>query len=159
AIVHQMTSLAGADYTKPDKAFALTNRLRTEGAKHLLAAAGDARFIAQSYAGWPYARSGAAVKSERDPLDPAPPKGTRETHAAIGELERRTLAAGGVVLRYGGFYGPGSGIRRGGEQVEQVRARKFPLVGDGGGIWSFVHTEDVATATLLALEQWRPGEI
>jgi nucleoside-diphosphate-sugar epimerase len=159
AIIHQMTSLKGVDFSKPDKAFALTNRLRTEGAEHLLAAANGARFIAQSYAGWPYAQTGGPVKSESDPLDPDPPKGIRETLAAIVKLERLTLEAGGVVMRYGGFYGPGSGIRRGGEQVELLRKRKFPLIGDGGGVWSFVHTEDVAAATLLALEKGRAGEI
>jgi nucleoside-diphosphate-sugar epimerase len=162
AILHQMTSLSGADFTKPDKAFALTNRLRTEGTEHLLAAAAAAgveRFVAQSYAGWPYARSGGPVKTEADPLDPEPPKGIRETHAAIRRLERMVIDAGGIVLRYGGFYGPGSGITTGGEQVELIRKRKFPLVGDGGGVWSFVHTEDVATATLAALERGRPGEI
>jgi nucleoside-diphosphate-sugar epimerase len=162
AILHEMTSLAGADFTKPDKAFALTNRLRTEGTEHLLAAAasvGVERFVAQSYAGWPYARSGGPVKTEADPLDPEPPKGIRETHAAIRRLERMASEAGGIVLRYGGFYGPGSGITAGGEQVELIRRRKFPLVGDGGGVWSFVHTEDVATATLAALERGRPGEI
>jgi nucleoside-diphosphate-sugar epimerase len=162
AILHQMTSLSGADLAKPDRAFALTNRLRIEGTEHLLAAAGAVgveRFIAQSYAGWPYARSGGPVKTEADPLDPEPPKGIRETLAAIARLERMVIDAGGIVLRYGGFYGPGSGITAGGEQVELIRKRKFPLVGDGGGVWSFVHTEDVATATLAALERGRRGEI
>jgi nucleoside-diphosphate-sugar epimerase len=162
AILHEMTSLTGADYRRPDRAFALTNRLRTEGTEHLLAAAaavGVERFIAQSFAGWPYARSGGPVKSEDDPLDPDPPKGIRQTHAAIRRLERTVTEAGGIVLRYGGFYGPGSGITPGGEQVEQIRARKYPLVGDGGGVWSFVHTEDVASATVAALERARAGEI
>ncbi len=162
AILHEMTSLAGADYRRPDRAFAVTNRLRTEGTEHLLAAAAEVgveRFIAQSFAGWPYARSGGPVKSEDDPLDPDPPKGIRETHAAIRGLERMVTDAGGIVLRYGGFYGPGSGITPGGEQVEMIRKRKFPLVGDGGGIWSFLHTEDAASATALALERGRPGEI
>jgi 2-alkyl-3-oxoalkanoate reductase len=162
AILHQMTSLAGADFRRPDHAFKLTNRLRTEGTEHLLAAArevGVERFVAQSFAGWPYARTGGTIKSEDDPLDPAPPRGIQETHAAIRRLEQMVLAANGIVLRYGGFYGPGSGITAHGEQVELIRKRKFPLVGDGAGIWSFVHTEDAATATLAALERGRPGTI
>jgi nucleoside-diphosphate-sugar epimerase len=162
AILHEMTSLAGADFRRPDHAFKLTNRLRTEGTEHLLAAAAAAgveRFIAQSFAGWPYARDGGPVKSEDDPLDPAPPKGIQETHAAIRRLERMVLEAGGIVLRYGGFYGPGSGITADGEQVELIRKRKFPLVGDGAGVWSFLHTDDAASATLAALERGKPGEI
>jgi nucleoside-diphosphate-sugar epimerase len=162
AILHQMTALAGVDFSKMDRAFALTNRLRVEGTEHLLAAARSAgveRFVAQSYAGWPYARTGGPVKSEADPLDPDPPKGVQETLAAIRRLEELVVRAGGVVLRYAGFYGPGSGITPDGEQVRMIRRRKFPLVGDGGGVWSFVHTEDVATATVAALERGRPGEI
>jgi 2-alkyl-3-oxoalkanoate reductase len=163
AIVHQMTALGGdLDLRNPDKTFALTNRLRTEGTDHLLAAAeaaGVRRFVAQSYAGWPYARTGGPVKTEADPLDPDPPRGLRETHAAIRRLEALVTGAGGVILRYGGFYGPGTGLAPGGEQLEMVRARKFPLIGDGGGIWSFAHTEDVATATVAALERGREGEI
>jgi nucleoside-diphosphate-sugar epimerase len=162
AILHEMTSLAGVDFRRPDRAFAVTNRLRTEGTSHLLAAAREAgveRFIAQSYAGWPYARTGGAIKTEDDPLDPAPPKGIQETHAAIARLERMVVDAGGIVLRYGGFYGPGSGITPDGEQVELLRKRKFPLVGDGAGIWSFLHTDDAASATVAALERGRPGQI
>jgi nucleoside-diphosphate-sugar epimerase len=163
AIVHQMTALSGdLDLRNPDKTFAATNRLRTEGTDHLLAAAeaaGVKRVVAQSYAGWPYGRAGGPPKTEDDPLDPDPPRGLRETLAAIRHVETRVTAAGGVVLRYGGFYGPGTGIAPGGEQLEAVRARKFPLIGDGGGIWSFAHTEDLATATVAALERGRDGEI
>ncbi len=163
AIVHEMTALSSMNpRQKPDRVFAMTNRLRTEGTEHLLAAAraaGVERFVAQSYAGWPYARAGGPVKSEDDPLDPQPPKGITETHAAIRRLERLVLEAGGVVLRYGGFYGPGSGITAGGDQVELIRKRKFPLVGDGGAVWSFIHTDDAASATLAALERGRPGQI
>ena len=115
--------------------------------------------IAQSFAGWPYARTGGTIKTEADPLDPDPPKGIRETHAAIRRLEELVTEAGGIVLRYGGFYGPGSGMAPGGEQVEMIRKRKFPLVGNGEGIWSFLHTDDLATATLAAIEHGRPGEI
>jgi 2-alkyl-3-oxoalkanoate reductase len=163
AIVHQMSALAGdLDLRNPDATFAMTNRLRTEGTEHLLhaaQAAGVTRFVAQSYAGWPYARTGGAIKTEDDPLDPDPPRGLRETHAAIRRLEALVTGVGGVVLRYGGFYGPGTGLAPGGEQLEMVRARKFPLIGDGGGIWSFAHTEDVATATVAALERGRDGAI
>jgi 2-alkyl-3-oxoalkanoate reductase len=163
AIVHQMTALAGlSDLRRPDRSFAMTNRLRTEGTDHVLEAAraaGVQRVIAQSYAGWPYARTGGPVKTEADPLDPHPPKRLRSTLDAILHVERVVPAAGGVVLRYGGFYGPGTGLAPGGEQWEAVRARKFPLVGDGGGIWSFVHMADAASATLAALENWTPGEI
>ena len=163
AIVHQMTALSGdLDFRNPDKTFAATNRLRTEGTEHLLAAAaqvGVPRVVAQSYAGWPYARTGGPIKTEADPLDPDPPRGIRETHAAIRSLEALVTGAGGVVLRYGGFYGPGTGMAPGGDQLEMIRKRKFPVIGDGGGYWSFAHTEDVATATIAALERGRAGEI
>jgi nucleoside-diphosphate-sugar epimerase len=163
AIVHQMTALSGdLDLRAPDKTFHVTNRLRTEGTEHLLAAAeaaGVRRVVAQSYAGWPYARTDGLVKTESDPLDPDPPRGIRETHAAIRRLETLVTGAGGVILRYGGFYGLGSGLAPGGDQFEMIRKRKFPVIGDGGGMWSFAHTEDVATATIAALERGRPGEI
>jgi nucleoside-diphosphate-sugar epimerase len=163
AIVHQMTSLAGlSDIRKIERSFAMTNRLRTEGTDHLLAAArlaGVDRFVAQSYAGWPFARSGGPVKTEDDPLDPAPPAQLRATLEAIRHVESTVTQAGGVVLRYGGFYGPGTGIAPGGDQWDAVRARKFPIVGDGGGVWSFVHIDDAAAATVAALEHWTPGEI
>jgi nucleoside-diphosphate-sugar epimerase len=158
-IVHQMTALAHIDMRNIDKAFHLTNRLRTEGTEHILAAAKGKPVIAQSFAGWPYARTGGRIKTETDPLDPTPPKGIRETHAAIRRLEELVTDAGGIVLRYGGFYGPGSGMSPGGEQVQQIRKRQFPLVGNGEGIWSFLHTDDIATATLAAIESGRPGEI
>ncbi|MDQ3742084.1 MAG: NAD(P)-dependent oxidoreductase [Actinomycetota bacterium] len=163
AIVHQMTALSGSlDLRKFEQAFATTNRLRTEGTDNLLAAAqaaGVERFVAQSYAGWPHARVGGPVKTEDDPLDDHPPKQQRTTLAAIRHLEREVTAAGGVALRYGGFYGPGTGMAPGADQWEMVRARKFPIVGDGGGIWSFAHVEDVASGTLAALEDYRPGEV
>ena len=163
AVVHQMTALSGdLDLRSPDKTFAVTNRLRTEGTEHLLAAAetaGVERFVAQSYAGWPHARTGGPVKTEADPLDPDPPRGLRESHAAIRRLETLVTGAGGVILRYGGFYGPGTGLAPGGDQLEMVRTRKFPLIGNGGGYWSFAHIEDVATATVAAIERGRAGEI
>ncbi|HEV3001551.1 MAG TPA: NAD(P)-dependent oxidoreductase [Solirubrobacteraceae bacterium] len=163
AIVHQMTALSNlSDFRKFEREFAMTNRLRTEGTDNLLAAAkasGVERVIAQSYAGWPYARTGGPVKTENDPLDSDPPKQMRTTLDAIRHLEQSVTGAGGVVLRYGGFYGPGTGMAPGGSQWETVRARKFPVVGDGGGVWSFTHVEDAATATVAALERWTPGEV
>lgn len=163
AIVHQMTALSGVtDLRRFAASFAATNRLRTEGTDHLLEAAqrtGVGRVVAQSFAGWPFARTGGPVKTEEDPLDPDPPKQLRTTLAAIRYLEHAVTRSGGVVLRYGGFYGPGTGMTRGGDQWEMVRARKFPLVGDSGAIWSFTHIDDAAGATVAALERWTPGEI
>lgn len=165
AIVHEMTALAGlTDVRRFERAFAQTNRLRTEGTDHLLEAArasGVERVIAQSYAGWPNGGGGdpAVLRTEDDPLDPDPPKQMRTTLDAIRRLEQSVTAAGGVALRYGGVYGPGTGLAPGGEQWEAVRARKFPLIGDGGGVWSFVHVDDAATATVAALERWTPGEV
>jgi nucleoside-diphosphate-sugar epimerase len=156
AIVHQATALAGmSDFKHFDRSFAATNRLRTTGTDALLAAArefGVSRLVAQSYAGWPYAREGGAVKSEEDPLDPTPVPAMRETLAGIRHLERSVTEAGGVALRYGGFYGAPDDA-----QLEPVRARRFPIVGDGAGVWSFVHLDDAATATVLALEQGATG--
>ena len=156
AIVHQATALTGeSDLKHFDKTFAQTNRLRTEGTDALLAAgrsAGVNRFVVQSYAGWPYARVGGPVKTEEDPLDPEPAAEMRKTLAAIRHLEAAVLAEGGIVLRYGGFYGSPDD-----PQLELVRKRQFPLVGDGGGVWSFVHLDDAASATVLALERGKTG--
>ena len=163
AIISQMTALSGlSDLRRFERAFALTNRLRTEGTEHLLAAAraaGVERVLVQSYGGWPYARTDGSAKVESDPLDPDPPKQMRTTFDAIRRQEELVTEAGGVALRYGGFYGPGTGLVPGGEQWETIRARRFPVVGDGGGIWSFIQIEDAAAATLAALEHWTPGEI
>src|SRR3712207_4039518 len=140
-IVHQLTAIGALDMRHFDRDFALTNRLRTEGTDHLLSAGqavGVRRFVVQSYFA-SYARTGAAVKSEEDPFDPSPARQMRETLAAIRYLEEAVLGARwteGIVLRYGAFYGPGTSIAPGGEQSELVRRRKFPLVGDGGGVWS-----------------------
>jgi nucleoside-diphosphate-sugar epimerase len=153
AIVHQATALTGAGNLKKfDEDFALTNRLRTEGTDNLMAA-GPRRFIAQSYAGWPYAREGGPVKTEEDPLDPDVGKEARQTLAAIRRLEETVLGAGGTVLRYGGFYGPGTSLAQGGDVAEMIRKRKFPIAGSGQGIWSFTHIEDVAAATVAALDR------
>jgi nucleoside-diphosphate-sugar epimerase len=164
AIVHELTSLSGGiDLRKFERSFAPTNRLRTEGTDHLLSAAraaGVRRFVAQSYAGWPAARSGPPVQDEDAPLDPDPAPPMREGHAAIRHLEQAVTGADwteGIVLRYGGFYGPGTSLDRGGEHVEAIRSRKFPIVGDGAGVWSFLQIEDAAEATVAALERARPG--
>jgi nucleoside-diphosphate-sugar epimerase len=164
AIVHQLTALAGSlDMRHFDRDFAMTNRLRTEGLDHLLAAGravGVRRFVAQSYAGWPFARNGGPVKSEDDPLDPTPADAMRATLDAIRYLERAVTSADwteGVVLRYGGFYGPGTSVAPDGEHVELIRKRRFPVVGDGGGVWSFIHIEDAAEATVAAVERGTRG--
>jgi len=164
-VVNEATGLAGVDFNprRFDEGFALTNRLRTEGTDNLLAAAGETgvgRFVAQSYAGWPHAREGAPVKSESDPLDPSPPKEARRAHAAIRHLEAAVTGADaieGVVLRYGGFYGPGTSLTRDGEIAEAIRKGRFPIVGSGAGIWSFVHVEDAASATAAAVTRGAPG--
>jgi nucleoside-diphosphate-sugar epimerase len=163
-IVHQLTALAGGlDPRHIDRDFALTNRLRTEGTDNLLAAgraAGARRFVAQSYAGWPFARTGGPVKTEDDPLDPAPPEQLRGLLDAIRHLEDAVTGATwteGIVLRYGGFYGPGTSMASGGEQFEQIRKRRLPVVGDGGGVWSFIHVEDAADATVAAIERGASG--
>jgi nucleoside-diphosphate-sugar epimerase len=156
AIVHEATALSGlTDVKHFDRSFAQTNRLRTEGTDALLEAArasGVGRVVAQSFAGWPYAREGGPVKSEEDPLDPAPVASMRETLGAIRHLEEAVVGSGGVALRYGGLYGSPEDA-----QLEMVRKRRFPIVGDGGGIFSFVHLDDAAAATVLALEQGTPG--
>jgi nucleoside-diphosphate-sugar epimerase len=163
AIVHQLTALGDLTSLRNlDAAFALTNRLRTEGTDNLLAGAREAgtrRFIAQSFTGWPYARTGGPVKTEDDPLDPDPVPSMSKTLTAIRRLEQTVTQAGGIALRYGGFYGPGTGLTPGGDQVELIRKRRFPIVGDGGGVWSFIHIDDAAAATLAALERGTPGAI
>ena len=163
AIVHEMTAIETlADLRRPDRAFAQTSRLRTEGTDNLLAAAsasGVERIVVQSFVGWPFAREGGAVKDEDAPLDAHPPKRLRPILDAIVHLERVTTDAGGIVLRYGGFYGPGTSVAPGGEQWEMARERKVPTVGDGNGVWSFVQVEDAAAATVAALERGRGGEI
>jgi len=154
AIIHQMTALAGgANLRQFDRWFARTNELRTRGTAHLLAAAraaGVRRFVAQSYTGWNNARTGGPVKTEDDPLDPEPVKAQVETMAAIQYLEKIVFDAPveGLVLRYGNLYGPGSSD----ELTQLVRKRRMPIIGDGGGVWSWIHLDDVASATAMALE-------
>ncbi len=164
-IVHELTALSGSlDLRRFDRSFELTNRLRTEATAHLLSAGravGVARFVAQSFAGWPYAREGGPVKSEEDPLDPTPVPAMRETLAAIRELEQEVTGADwtvGIALRYGGLYGPGTSLDpEGGEHAELIRKRRFPLVGSGAGVWSFVHVGDAAEATRAAVEVGERG--
>jgi nucleoside-diphosphate-sugar epimerase len=162
-IVHELTSITTIDMRHFDRSFAPTNRLRTQGTDHLLSAgraAGVKRFIAQSYTSWPYARVGGAIKTEDDPLDPYPPKTMREGLDALRHLEEAVLAADwttGIVLRYGGLYGPATSLAEGGEQFEMIRKRRYPIVGNGAGVWSFVHVEDAADATVAAIEHGERG--
>jgi nucleoside-diphosphate-sugar epimerase len=156
AIIHQATALATVRFGRSlDRSFAPTNRLRTEGTDALLAAAREAgvrRFVAQSFASYRYAREGGPVKTEDDPLDPAPPAMARETNAAMRHLDEAVTNAGGIALRYGGFYGAANdGL------VRPVRKRQFPIIGDGGGISSFIQLDDAAAATVLALGQHGAG--
>jgi nucleoside-diphosphate-sugar epimerase len=166
-IVHQLTALSDSiDLRHFAESFAQTNRLRTEGTDILLSAAravGTRRFVAQSFAGWPAARTGGPVKTEDDPPDENPPAAVRPTLEAILYLERAVTGAvpiEGLALRYGGFYGPGTSLELdppGGEHVEAIRGRKFPIVGGGNGISSFIHIEDAAEATAIAVERGAPG--
>jgi nucleoside-diphosphate-sugar epimerase len=158
-IVHELTELKGtADLRHFDRTFAGSNRLRTAGTDYLLAAGratGVGRFIAQSFCGWPFARTGGDVKSEEAPLDPDPPREMRRTLDAIRHVEQAVATSTmpqGVALRYGTFYGPGTGM---GDPafVDQVRRRRVPLIGGGTGWWSFVHVADAAEATALAIER------
>jgi nucleoside-diphosphate-sugar epimerase len=156
AIVHEATALANlSDFKHFDRSFAQTNRLRTEGTDALLAAgreAGVRRFVAQSYASARYAREGGPVKTEDDPLDPNPPEAARESWDAMAYLDRVVPEAGGIILRYGVFYGEPDD-----KLVETVRKRMWPIVGDGGGVTSFIHLDDAAAATVLALEHDGPA--
>jgi nucleoside-diphosphate-sugar epimerase len=157
AIVHQMTAIAGKpDIKHMDRWFAVTNRLRTEGTDHLLAAAeaaGVSNFVAQGYANWNGIRRGGWVKTEEDPLDLEAGTAAQVGMEALRHLEDVVVKAGGTVLRYGGLYGPGATD----DQVELVRKRQFPLVGRGTGYSSWVHLDDAASATVLAVEQQAKG--
>jgi nucleoside-diphosphate-sugar epimerase len=163
-IVHELTAIGAIDMRHFDRDFALTNRLRTEGTDYLLSAGqavGVRRFVAQGTAGYGmYARTGGPVKTEEDQLETTPAREMRQTLAAIRHLEQAVLGAQwteGIVLRYGAFYGPGTSLAPGAEQFELVRKRKFPLVGDGGGVWSFIHVADAADATVAAIEHGQRG--
>jgi nucleoside-diphosphate-sugar epimerase len=173
-VIHQLTAIPAAlDMRHFDRDFALTNLLRTEGTRHLLAAAvdvGATHFIAQSFAGWTYGRSrngssnnhakAQKLKTEEDAFDPDPPIRLRTTLDALKALERAVLSESrvtGTVLRYGAFYGPHTSIAKDGSIVQAVRRRKLPLVGEGSGVWSFVHIEDAASATAAAVEAGHGG--
>jgi nucleoside-diphosphate-sugar epimerase len=162
-VVHQLTAIGPMNTRNLDAAFKTTNRLRTEGTDHLVAAAraaGAQRFVGQSFAPWSYKREGSPAKAEDAPLETDPPKHVEETLAAIRHLEAAVTGAEGlegIVLRYGGFYGPGTGLARGGDMLEMVTKGRFPVVGDGGGVWSLIHIEDAAAATVAAIERGRPG--
>ena len=157
AIVHQMTAIAGKpDMKHMDRWFATTNRLRTEGTDHLLAAAeatGVSHFVAQSYASWNGIRKGGWVKTEEDPLDLMTGTTAHAVMEAIRHVEDVVVKAGGTALRYGSLYGPGATD----DLVEFVRKRQFPLVGGGTGYTSWVHVDDAASATVLAVEQQAKG--
>ena len=162
AVIHELTALRGqADLRRFDRSFAQTNVLRTRGLDILLEAAqaaGATRFLAQSYTGWPNAREGGPVKTEDDPLDPHPPKAMRESIAAIRYLEETVTGAegmAGLALRYGSLYGPGTSMAE--EYAALIRQRRFPVVGDGAAVWSFVHVADAAAATVAALDHGGPG--
>jgi nucleoside-diphosphate-sugar epimerase len=166
-IVHEATALAGTlDPRHFDRSFALTNRLRTSGTDNLLAAGravGIEAFVAQSFAGWPYAREGSMVKDEDAPLVADPPNGMTETLTAIKSLEAKVTAADwtrAIVLRYGGFYGPGTSIGlepEEGEQITMTRKRMLPIIGNGAGYASLIHIRDAAAATVAAIEHGAPG--
>lgn len=163
-IIHQLTALSGvANFKRLDTDFALTNRFRTEVTDTLLRAAartGTRRFIAQSFCGWPFARVGGPVKTEDDPLDPHPPAAFRKTLAALQQLEQAVTSATAVealALRYGIFYGPGTSIAHDGAIIQMVRRGLLPIVGDGAGVWSFIHIADVARATVAAIRSGAPG--
>jgi 2-alkyl-3-oxoalkanoate reductase len=156
AIVHEATALANlSDFKHFDRSFAQTNRLRTEGTDALLAAgreAGVGQFVAQSYASARYVREGGPVKTEDDPLDTNPPEAARESWDAMAYLDRVVTEAGGIILRYGVFYGEPND-----KLVETIRKRIWPVVGKGGGVSSFIHLDDAAAATVLALEREGPA--
>ena len=170
-IVHELTALAGKmsirDARHPDRSSMakMTNRLRTEGTDHLLAAGravGARRFVAQSFGAFRYARTGGPVQTEADPLDPNPPAPLRPVVEGLLYLEDAvtTIDWGeGLALRYGGFYGPGTSISLApdAQMAAPIRKRRFPIVGDGGGVSSFVHIEDAAAATVAAVERGQPG--
>jgi nucleoside-diphosphate-sugar epimerase len=165
-IVHELTALSGPfDLRHFDRTFAMTNRLRTEGTDNLLAAGRAVRarrFVAQSFAGWGFARVGGMVKTEGDPLDPDPPAAAREALAAIRHTEEAVTAIDwgeGVVLRYGGFYGPGTSLSSApdSEMSAAIRKRQLPVIGSGAGVWSFIHIADAATATVEAIEHGERG--
>ena len=162
-LTHQLTALTGVkDFKNFDREFAMTNRLRTEGTDNLLEAALAARtrrVIAQSYGSWNYERTGMGLKTESDPFDPTPPRNQVKTLEAIRYVEKTVLSCGleGVALRYGNLYGPGTGFAADGDIAATVRKRAFPVIGGGAGVWSFIHVDDAASATVAAIRRGAPG--
>jgi nucleoside-diphosphate-sugar epimerase len=170
-IVHELTALSGPvslrDARHPERSAAatMTNRLRTEATDHLLAAGhavGARRFVAQSFGAFRYARTGGPVLTEADPLDPDPPEPLRTVQQGLLHLERavtRIEWGEGLALRYGGFYGPGTSISLApdAQMAAPIRKRRFPIIGDGGGVISHVHIDDAAAATVLAVDHGEPG--
>jgi nucleoside-diphosphate-sugar epimerase len=170
-IVHELTALSGPmsmrDARHPErfKGALMTNRLRTEATDHLLAAGravGARRFVAQSFGAFRFARTGGPVQTEADPFDLDAPGTPQPGLEAIVYLERAVTTidwGAGLVLRYGGFYGPGTSVSRAPDaQIAMpIRKRRFPIVGDGGGVWSHIHIEDAAAATAIAIERGEPG--
>jgi 2-alkyl-3-oxoalkanoate reductase len=163
-VVHQMTALRGSiDFKKFDESFAVTNRLRTEGTDHLLAAsqaAGVRRFVVQSYAGWNIKPGPSPLATEADGLNPNPLPATRKSLAAMEHLESVVTNADGiegVVLRYASFYGPTADLGKGGSIVELIKKRRMPIIGDGSGVWSFIHYDDAAAVTVKAIESSATG--
>lgn len=164
-VIHQLTSLSNAsgNFKKFDEEFALTNRFRTEVTDTLISAArlvGTRRFIAQSFCGWPFAREGSPIKIEEDSLDSDPPTGFRKTLQAIKHLEKAVKSVTdfeALALRYGIFYGPGTGFSKDGPIAELLRKHKMPIVGNGNGVWSFIHINDAVSATVNAISQGKPG--
>jgi nucleoside-diphosphate-sugar epimerase len=170
-IVHELTALSGKlsarDMRHPERSAlaTMTNRLRTEATDHLLAAGravGARRFVAQSFGAFRWARTGGPVLSEADPIDPNPPGAMRPALVGILHVERTVPAiewGEGLVLRYGGFYGPGTAISLApdAQMATPIRKRLFPIIGDGGGVWSHVHIDDAAAATVAAVDRGQPG--
>jgi len=161
AVIHQLTAIpARLDPRRISRDFMMTDRLRTEGTRHLLAAAqqaGAARLLAQSIA-FAYAPGPpGTIHGEDDPLMSDPPAQFRRSAAAIAELERLVIGAGGLALRYGYFYGPGTAISRDGSLAREVARRRMPIVGGGGGVWSFIQVADAARATVAALSRGQAG--
>ncbi|HEX7996736.1 MAG TPA: NAD(P)-dependent oxidoreductase, partial [Streptosporangiaceae bacterium] len=153
-IIHQMTSLSDYNLRHFDRTFARTNELRTTGLDNLMAAAqaaGARRLIVQSYSGWPNIRTGSPVKTEDDPLDNDPPQAMRATLDAIRYLENAVVSSQmeGVVLRYGSLYGPGASELL----VDMIKRRQVPVIGNGAGIWSWIHVQDAASAAVAALDR------
>lgn len=163
-IIHELTALKHIkDFKNFDRDFAMTNRLRTEGTDYLLEgarAAGTRRFVIQSYGGWIYAPTGSQVKTEEDALDPNPPARQVESLRAIRYLEQAAQSVNGIegiALRYGNLYGPGTGFAPDGDITEMVRKRMFPIIGSGAGVWSHIHVDDAASATVAAMLYGAPG--